>query len=902
MSADLDRERWQRLSPILEAALDLPPTARAAYLDETCAGDSDLRRQVEELLEAEAAAGSFLAAGALERGAPLVAELADGPRASPAAAAGGRLVGVYRLVAELGEGGMGTVHLAERVDGHFEQRVAIKLLKQGLADEDAKRRFLQERQILARLDHPGIARLIDGGVTAEGTPFFVMERVEGRPVTAYCDEQGFGIEQRLRVFLEICDAVQYAHRSLVIHRDLKPSNILVDAAGRVKLLDFGIAKLLAGGSGGSPLEATRTFVRAMTPEYAAPEQVRNEPVTAATDVYSLGVLLYELLTGQRPYQVGRGGLSEMERAILEQEPLRPSARTATAPGPTGAGGPRETRRRLRGDLDRIVLKALEKAPERRYPTAQALAADIRRHLDGLPISARGDNALYRARKFVRRHRAGVAAVAMTGIAVVLLAVVAVLVLRRAGQGPAARDGPIDSLAVLPFASAGRDPDTEYLGDGLAESLIDQMSRVPSLRVMARTTVFRFKGVADPREVGRKLGVGAVLTGTVSRRGDQVKVSAELVETSTGARLWGETYDRPVADLLRVQDSIASDISDGLRLRLSGQEKRTLARHGTEDPEAYELYLRARFFLQRDTEQDDLEARRLFLRAVEKDPRFVGAHLGIASTYSRSAGNGYAPPAQAWARADEQIRKVLEIDPGNVLARASLASRRFLVDWDWAGAERDLRELSTDPWLLLGPQFHPVTLFFWARGRPEESVALVERALRVDPGNLESRIMLADFLVQAGRLDQAIGSYKAVADAEPSDPRARFGLAEVLRRRGDMKGAIDALRQAYELSGEEEGTKALAAARTEKDYEDAEVLVARSRLVRLEAASKERYVSPLDLARLHARVGDREKAFARLQDALAERSPGLVVLKVDHAWDRIRDDARFTAVVRRVGIP
>ena len=892
MAADLDRERWQRVSPILEAALELPPAARAAYLNESCGGDTELRRNVEELLAAEASAGSFLSEGALERGAPLVAELAGGAPALPPTPATGRLVGVYRLVAELGEGGMGTVHLAERVDGHFEQRVAIKLLKQGLADDDAKRRFLQERQILARLDHPGIARLIDGGVTAEGTPFFVMERVEGRPVTNYCDEQGFGIEQRLRVFLEICDAVQYAHGSRVVHRDIKPSNILVDAAGRVKLLDFGIAKLLAAGSGSSPLEATRTFVRAMTPEYAAPEQVRNEPVTPATDVYSLGVLLYELLTGQRPYQVGRGALSEMERAILEQEPLRPSARTGTSPGPTGTGGARETRRRLRGDLDRIVLKALEKAPERRYPTAQALAADIRRHLDGLPITARGDNALYRARKFLRRHRAGVAAAAIS-VAAVLVAVVAILVLRPA---------PIDSLAVLPFANASQDRDTEYLGDGLADSLIDQMSRVPSLQVMARTTVFRFKGTADPREAGRKLGVGAVLTGTVSRRGDQVKVSAELVETSTGARLWGETYDRPVAELQRVQDNIASDISDGLRLRLSGQEKRTLARHGTENPEAYELYLRARFLLQRDTEDDDLEARRLFERAVERDPKFVGAHLGVASTYSRAAGNGYAPPAATWARADEEIRKVLQLDPGNVLARCSVASRRFLIDWDWAGAEREMRDVSADPWLLLGPQFHAVTMFFWARGRPEESVALVERALRVDPGNLESRIMLADFLVQAGRLDDAMGSYKAVAEAEPSDPRSRFGLAEVLRRRGDMKGAIDALRQAYELSGEEEGTTALTAARTEKDLENAEIVVARSRLVRLEAAAKERYVSPLDLARLYAQVGDREKAFARLQAALAERSPGLVLLKVDHAWDRIRDDARFTAVVRRVGIP
>jgi serine/threonine-protein kinase len=303
---------------------------------------------------------------------------------------------------------MGTVYLAERVDGQFEQQVAIKLLKQGLPGEDARRRFLQERQILARLEHPGIARLLDGGVTAEGTPFFVMEHVEGRPVTAYCNEQNFGIEQRLRVFLEICDAVQYAHRNLVVHRDLKPSNILVDAAGRVKLLDFGIAKLLAEGDDGAPAEATRSVLRAMTPEYAAPEQVRGDPVTTATDVYVLGVLLYELLAGQRPYRVGRGPISELERAILEEEPLRPSARTTGGAGLPGIG-PRELQRRLRGDLDGIVLKALEKEPERRYPSAEALATDIRRHLQGLPVSAHGDRLAYRTWKFARRHRLSMAA-------------------------------------------------------------------------------------------------------------------------------------------------------------------------------------------------------------------------------------------------------------------------------------------------------------------------------------------------------------------------------------------------------------------------------------------------------------------------------------------------------------
>ena len=462
---------------------------------------------------------------------------------------------------------------------------------------------------------------------------------------------------------------------------------------------------------------------------------------------------------------------------------------------------------------------------------------------------------------------------------------------------------IDSVAVLPFENASNNAETEYLGDGLTESLINQMSRVPSLKVMARGTVFRFKRTADPQDAGRKLGVGAVIIGTVARRGGQLVVSAELIEIATGARLWGETYDRPFTDLQRVQDSIASDISDALRLRLSGKEKRTLVAHGTENPEAYELFLKARYHLVAASEEGDLEARRLFQQALEKDPKFVDAHLGVAATYARSVGEGYAPPGDAWPRAEEALRKAAALDPSNVQVRAGLANRRFLYDWDWAGSEREYGELSTDPRVVgLGTQFHPIAMFYWATGRPDQAVAMMERGLRVDPENLESRIMMGDFLAQAGRLDEALDYYRAIAATEPANPRPLFGVAEILRRRGDVKNAIDALRKAYELSAEDRGTRLLASARTDRDYENAEIGVARDQLHDLQELAKERYVSPLDLARLNAQVGDRDKAFADLELAFSEHSMGMVLLKVDRAWDRIRDDARFAALVRRVGIP
>ncbi len=457
-----DRARWQRLSALLDEAFELSPESRPTFLDAACGGDLELRRQVEELLAADAEAGGFLSVPAAEGAASLFAEIEAS--ASDAQTNGsGRMLGAYRLLGELGEGGMAVVYLAERADGQFEQQVALKLLKQGVHGDLSQRRFLQERQILARLQHPAIARLLDGGVTPDGIPFFAMERVEGVPVTEYCREQRLKTRQILGIFLEICDAVQYAHRNLIVHRDLKPSNILVDAAGHVKLLDFGIAKLLAEGSAGATAESTRTLVRALTPEYAAPEQILDEPVTTATDVYSLGVVLYELLTGARPYPAARTGALRLEQSVLEHEPARPSGRVAS----------RERARELRGDLDWIVLNALQKEPERRYPSAEALVADLRRHLEGQPVSARRDTVRYRASKFVRRHRLGAAAAALVLLTLAGGLVATTWQARRAEREARKADAVKEFLKSLFAASA---PSEAQGANRTARELLDDGAR------------------------------------------------------------------------------------------------------------------------------------------------------------------------------------------------------------------------------------------------------------------------------------------------------------------------------------------------------------------------------------------------------------------------------------------
>jgi len=391
-------ERWQQIKEVFQAALDLAPDERTAYVRGACASDPEALREVESLLASEQDSAGFLADSAEQ----LVPELLE--EEAPDALVG-RRIGPYRIVREIGAGGMGTVYLAGRVD-EFRQQVALKLMRPGLDSRMVVSRFRHERQILASLDHPHIARLLDGGATEDRRPYFVMEYVEGVPIDQWCERRGLGVRERLALFCKVCSAVEYAHRNLVVHRDIKPGNILVGEDGAPKLLDFGIAKLMGGETAPAAVERTMAVteagMRLMTPEYASPEQARGLPVTTATDVYSLGVVLYELLTGKMPYDFHTSSAAEREKTICETEPPLPSVAQSDA----------RSARRLAGDLDNITLKALEKDPQRRYPSVEQLSEDIRRHLEGLPVTARPQTLVYRAGKFVRRNRTAVAAAAL----------------------------------------------------------------------------------------------------------------------------------------------------------------------------------------------------------------------------------------------------------------------------------------------------------------------------------------------------------------------------------------------------------------------------------------------------------------------------------------------------------
>jgi eukaryotic-like serine/threonine-protein kinase len=515
-------ERWQQVKSILEGALERTPGERTAYLEAECSGDGELRAEVDSLLGSEDVLGDFIEEPLFDLRGPAADAWGEGAQAGP-----------YRVLREIGHGGMGTVYLAEKADGDYEGQFALKVIRRGMDSEEVLRRFRSERRILTQLDHPQIARVLDGGTTADGRPYFVMEYVEGRPVTEFCDEENLSIPQRLELFLAVCAAVHFAHQNLVVHRDLKPANILVTRAGVPKLLDFGIAKLLDPDQTEPALTVLER--RPMTPLYASPEQLRGKQVTTASDVYALGVLLYLLLTGRSPYGLTPPEGEELFQAVCEEDPPRPSAVAGLVPAGRGPQGePRLLRRRLAGDLDTIVLRAMHKDPQRRYASAEQLAADIRNHLEGLPVLARPDTAFYRLGKFTRRHRWGVGFAALALLFVLVFSLTVTQLWRQAVRERDRATAISDFLQKVftvpdPGQSRGEEITAREVLDQGTEKISRDLQDQPELRATLMDTmalVYRNLGLF---EQARKLGEKSL---AIRRQvlGDDDPLVAESLQT------------------------------------------------------------------------------------------------------------------------------------------------------------------------------------------------------------------------------------------------------------------------------------------------------------------------------------------------------------------------------------
>ncbi len=480
----MNLERWRRIEELFRTVVDRPVSEREAYLTRACDDDEEMRLEVLSLI-ARDTAENFIMEPILGAALSFTAEPEDDLT--------GERIGPYRLTRMIGRGGMGAVYEAIRDDLQFDQQVAIKIIKRGMDTDFVRYRFMRERRILASLDHPHIARLYDGGVTPDGLPYFVMELIAGEPITDYCRRRGLSLNEKLKLFRKVCSAVQHAHQNLIVHRDLKPSNILVTENGATnlpKLLDFGIAKLLAGDSSES-VTRTETALRMMTPDYASPEQARGLQVTTTTDVYSLGVVLYELLTGRRPYQFKTSSPAEIERAICDTETEKPSEVVGRM-----TGAPARLARQLAGDLDNIVLMAMRKEPERRYQSVEQFSEDIRRYLEGLPVLARKDTLGYRAGKFARRHKTGVAVLALVSLLAVAMTIQAALIARerdRANQEAATAESVTRSLVTLfeiadPSRARGNVITARELLDQGADKVVQELRNQPVVQAKLMDTI------------------------------------------------------------------------------------------------------------------------------------------------------------------------------------------------------------------------------------------------------------------------------------------------------------------------------------------------------------------------------------------------------------------------------
>ena len=651
-------DRWQDIERIYNAALEREPDSRGAFLQQACGGDEALRRDVESLLGYEPEPTSHL-------GAPVRRVLAD-KIAEGGGELTGRQMGNYKVLSRLGAGGMGEVYLAQ--DTRLGRKVAIKFLAPELAgDERARRRLLREARSIAALDHPNICPIYEVA-EEDGTRFIVMQYVEGETLAVKTQRKPLELRESVDIAVQVADALSEANARGIVHRDIKPQNIMVSARGKAKVMDFGLAKIIEQSSLMESEAETQSLLTEPgmiigTIPYMSPEQVRGEALDARSDIFSFGAVLYEMISGRQPFAAESAAATAS--AILAKEPL-PVARFAPE-------APEE--------LQRIVRKCLEKDREQRYQAARELLIDLH-HLQ--KESGRTPETALKSVPEQHRipHRYALAAAAL-------------LVFAIAGSWvylSTTKTKGISSIAVLPFANIDADPDTEYLSDGITDNIIERLSQLDNLKVTSHTAVFHYKGrEIDAQAIGRELGVEALLTGRVVKRSDALTINLELVDARNNTHIWGEQYDRKLSDLLAVQREIPVDVSDKLRLRLSGESKERLARVNTSNPEAYQLYLKGRYSWERFTQDGARQAVDYFEEAIKKDPTYAAAYSGLADAYLFGQGAGAGlPQKEAHRRARDAAMKALALNPTLGEAHASLAEVLLYDDWDFAGAEKEFK--------------------------------------------------------------------------------------------------------------------------------------------------------------------------------------------------------------------
>ncbi len=762
-------------------------------------------------------------------------------------------LGPYEIVAPLGAGGMGEVYRAR--DPRLNREVAIKVLPERLAkDPQALARFESEAKAVAALSHPNILAIHDFGID-QGVSYAVTELLEGETLRSHLGPAALPWRKAVEIGAAIADGLATAHLKGIIHRDLKPENIFLNSDGRVKILDFGLARWTAPSTSEQGESPTLTQENAVmgTAGYMSPEQVRGTPADARSDIFSLGCVLYEMVAGRRAFS--RETSAQTMAAILEAQP--PELATTGKQVPAG--------------VENVITHCLEKNPQQRFHSAHDLALALRGTLRGSEPE----------RRFPARW---------------IAACVALLALAAAVYWFALRAKPIDSLAVMPFINVGGDPNTEYLTDGITEDLINNLSQLPKLRVVPWSLVIGYKGRgADPRKVGQDLHVRAILTGRVVQRGDGLNIQTELVDVGEVSQLWGQRYDRKSAEILAVQEEIAKQVSDKLHLRPNGEEQKRMVKRPTENTEAYQLYLKGRYCWNRRTADMLKKANEYFQQAIDKDPSYGLAYAGLAESYALFNIYEVLPPSESCPKAKAAAMKALEIDEALAEPHATLGWIKVTYDWDWPGSEREFkRALEINPNDATARQWYGE--YFEATGRLDEGIAWRRRSVEADPLSLINNTVLGEDLYYARRYDQAMDELRKTLDLDPSFAQAHLYLGYVYEQKGVFPEAVAELQQA--LSGSGDGPRYVSALGHAYAI-SGQRRMAEESLARLQEQAKQRYVAPYDMAEIHVGLGEKEQALKYLEKAYADHSVWMLFLRYDPRFDAIRGDPRYQDILRRM---
>jgi serine/threonine protein kinase/TolB-like protein/Tfp pilus assembly protein PilF len=817
----------------------------------------------------------------------------------------------YRIVRKLGAGGMGEVYLAE--DTRLDRKAALKILPPEFASDSSRmQRFVQEAKSASALNHPNIITIYEVG-EADGLQFIASEFIEGETLRQHMLRGRMSVREVLEVAVQVASALAAAHEAGIIHRDIKPDNVMLRPDGYVKVLDFGLAKLAEHEAPSTDTQAptiakvtTEPGLLLGTLAYMSPEQARGKKVDARTDIFSFGILLYEMVTRRAPFEGET--TSDIIASILKTDPPPLLFHSPEAPP----------------ELERIVAKAIAKNQDERYQTAKDLLIDLKRLRQQLDVE--GELGRYRSGDSITRPQLATGSgqtpapppadslqtartlssaeyiateIKQHGRGFALALVAALAAVAALVYFIAARDNRIDSLAVLPFANESGDPNADYLSDGISESIIFNLSQLANLKVIPRSTVFRYKGrQADPQTVARELGVRAVFTGTIRLQGNNLLVSAELIDTQEDRLLWGQQYNRQVADTLSVQQEISKGISEKLRLNLTGEQERLLAKQYTGSGEAYQEYLKGQFWLNKRSEEGFRKAIEFFNQAIERDPAYALAYTGLADCYALLGTYALLEPKEGFPRAKAAAMKALALDPQLAEAHTSLANILTSYDWDFAAAEREFkRAIELNPNYATARQWYAE--YLQAMGRYDESLAEIKRAQQLDPLSLIISAVTGRIYYCARRYDEAIEELEKTVRMEQRFGPAYAFLCEAYLKKGKHEQAILAAQEPVKFAP---GTSVYLTILGNAYATAGRRAEAERVLAELKELSKRQYVQPSYISLLYSGLGDKEQALEWLEKAYADRDDRLIFVITDPMLDDIRPDPRFQDLARRIGLP